>query len=134
MNTLFLPMFAHVILCIVLYGLLTIARAPSIWGLGQRADGSNPFQSIQPKLSANLSNQFEWPMFFHLICVLLMSSGSQISSVYCLLAWVFVAGRVMHSGVQVFTANIRLRGIVFTINFIAVIAMWLMYCIEHIGS
>jgi hypothetical protein len=40
------------------------------------------------------------------------------------LAWVFVAGRVLHSGVQVFTANVRLRGAVFTINFLAVLALW----------
>ena len=35
-----------------------------------------------------------------------------------------MAGRVMHSGVQVLTANVRLRGVVFTINFLAVLAMW----------
>ena len=134
MNTIFLPMLAHVILCVVLYGLLTIARAPSVWGLGKRAGGSNPFQSIQPKLSANLSNQFEWPVFFHLVCVLLISTDSTISSAYYLLAWVFIAGRVLHSGVQIFTSNIRLRGSVFTINFIAVLAMWVMYSIEKMSS
>jgi hypothetical protein len=40
------------------------------------------------------------------------------------LAWVFIAGRVAHSGVQVFTANVRLRGLVFTVNYLAVLGMW----------
>jgi hypothetical protein len=40
------------------------------------------------------------------------------------LAWVFILGRVIHSGVQILTDNVRLRGLVFTINFLAVLAMW----------
>ncbi|GAB4193554.1 MAG: hypothetical protein Tsb002_24130 [Wenzhouxiangellaceae bacterium] len=43
-----------------------------------------------------------------------------------LLAWIFVVGRFLHSGVQILTTNIRLRGMVFTINFLAVLAMWVM--------
>jgi len=49
------------------------------------------------------------------------------------LAWVFVIGRVLHSIVQIFTDNIRLRGMVFTINFIAVLAMWTLIFIDEIG-
>lgn len=30
----------------------------------------------------------------------------------------------MHSIVQIFTANVRLRGLVFTINFVAVLDLW----------
>ncbi|WP_083777363.1 MAPEG family protein [Kangiella koreensis] len=40
------------------------------------------------------------------------------------LAWIFVAGRLIHSAVQILTNNIRLRGLVYTINFLAVLAMW----------
>ena len=35
-----------------------------------------------------------------------------------LAAWVFVAGRVLHTGVQTLTSNVRLRGAVFMINFL----------------
>jgi hypothetical protein len=38
-------------------------------------------------------------------------------------AWVFVAGRVAHTLVQTLTDNVPLRGQVFTINFLAVIAL-----------
>ena len=117
------PMAAHVALAALLYAALTAARAPAVWGVGRRADGSNPWAEFEPRISANLSNQFEWPLFFHVGCVLVLLQPA-VGRVPLGLAWLFVAGRVLHSSVQVFTANVRLRGAVFTINFLAVIALW----------
>jgi hypothetical protein len=121
-TTLLLPMTAHVTLAALLYGLLTVARAPAIWGIGRRADGGNPFATMEPRISANLSNQFEWPLFFHVACVLLMLLGTSRTAVA--LAWFFIGGRLLHSGVQILTANVRLRGVVFTLNFLAVLGLW----------
>ena len=132
MSNLITPMFMHILLCALLYVFLTLARAPSVWGVGKNKDGSNPFADIQPKVSANLSNQFEWPLFFHVVCALLIALGEPISNSQVSLAWVFVIGRVLHSLVQIFTDNIRLRGLVFTINFVAVLAMWLLLFIEQV--
>jgi hypothetical protein len=123
-NPLLYPMAAHVALTALLYAALTVVRAPSVWGVGRRADGSNPWAPFEPRISANLSNQFEWPVFFYAACLLQMAQPAD-NPLQLGLAWVFVAGRVAHSGVQVFTANVRLRGAVFTINFVAVLAMWL---------
>lgn len=119
------PMAAHVALTALLYVLLTVARAPSVWGLGRRPDGSNPWANMEPRIGANLSNQFEWPLFFYAACFLVLLEQHPIERLQLSLAWVFVAGRLIHTYVQVFTANIRLRGAVFTVNFLAVIAMWL---------
>lgn len=132
MSNLIAPMFMHILLCALLYVFLTLARAPSVWGIGKNKDGSNPFADIQPKVSANLSNQFEWPLFFHAGCALLIALGEPISNSQVSLAWVFVIGRGLHSLVQIFTDNIRLRGLVFTINFVAVLAMWLLLFIEQV--
>ena len=121
-QALILPMAAHVVLTAFLYALLTIARAPSVWGIGRSADGSNPFQPLEPRISANLSNQFEWPLFFHLACLLLR--WTEPSSGVLALAWAFVGGRVLHSGVQILTDNVRLRGLVFMLNFLAVLGLW----------
>ncbi len=122
-NPLIYPMAAHVALSALLYVLLTIARAPAVWGVGRNPDGSNPFAELEPRISANLSNQFEWPLFFYAACLLLIAQHA-FDARQLVLAWVFVAGRVAHSGVQVFTRNIRLRGLVFTVNFVAVLGMW----------
>ena len=37
---------------------------------------------------------------------------------------VFVGGRILHSTVQILSTNIRLRGLVYTINFLAVLGLW----------
>ncbi len=121
-HPLILPMAAHVALAAFLYVLLTVARAPAIWGIGRRPDGSNPWARIEPRISANLSNQFEWPVLFYAACILLLQTGAHRYAIA--LAWIFVGGRVLHSLVQILTGNIRLRGAVFTINFLAVIGLW----------
>ena len=116
-------MAAHVAWTALLYVLLTIARAPKVWGLGRRADGSNPWAAVEPRVSANLSNQFEWPVFFHVGCLVLMQQGA-VSAAAVALGWVFILGRVAHSAVQIGTPQVRLRGLVFTINFLATLGLW----------
>jgi len=129
-QALILPLAAHVALAAFLYILLTVARAPAVWGIGRRPDGSNPWASIEPRISANLSNQFEWPLFFHIACVILMSMEPGLAAV--VLAWIFVVGRVLHSFVQILTRNIRLRGVVFTINFLAALGLWAVVLISTV--
>ena len=124
-EALIIPMAAHVALAAFLYVLLTIMRAPSIWGIGRLADGTNPWARFEPRVSANLSNQFEWPLFFHAACLLLMNLHA-IGTAAMVLAWIFIGGRIVHTGVQVGTTNVRLRGLVFTINFLAVLGLWLL--------
>ena len=121
-HPLIFPMTAHVALTALLYVLLTIVRAPSIWGVGRRPDGSNPWKELEPRISANLSNQFEWPVFFYAACLILLKY--EACHLTLVLAWIFVAGRILHSCVQVLTINVRLRGLVFTVNFIAVLGLW----------
>ena len=116
-------MAVHVALTAFLYVLLTVARAPKVWGIGQRSDGSNPWAAVEPRISANLSNQFEWPLFFYAACLLLVQAQSE-SPAAALLAWAFIGGRLAHSYVQICTINIRLRGLVFTINFLATLGLW----------
>lgn len=118
------PMAAHVALAALLYLLLTVARAPAVWGIGRGRDGSNRWADVEPRISANLSNQFEWPLFFHAACLILLQL--QPSPTAVVLAWTFVAGRVSHSAVQLLTRNVRLRGTVFMVNFLAVLGLWVL--------
>jgi hypothetical protein len=123
LQQLVIPMLAHVLLAACLYAALTIVRAPAIWGLGRRSDGSNPFARFESRISANLSNQFEWPLLFYVACILLHLLGATDPTAVTL-AWAFVGGRIVHTGVQVGTTNVRLRGAVFTVNFLAVLGLW----------
>ena len=122
-QTLVLPMAAHVALAALLYVLLTLARAPTVWGIGRRPDGSNPWAHFEPRISDNLSNQFEWPVVFYAGCMVLLIQH-ETGWLAVTLAWGFVVGRLLHSYVQISTTNIRLRGLVFTVNFVAVLGLW----------
>ena len=121
-DSLLVPMGAHVALAAALYAVLTVARAPAIWGLCRDRDGIKPWAGVEPRISANLSNQFEWPLFFHVACLVLLQLPYSAAAVA--FAWLFVAGRVLHSVVQIGTRNVRLRGVVFTVNFLSVLALW----------
>ena len=116
------PMLAHFLLVVVLYSLLTAARAPSVWNVGTRKDWSRHSDGIESRVSASLSNQFEWPLLFYVASLLAIFLAADENLLLVALAWIFVAGRYVHSGVQELTTNIRLRGQIFTVNFLAVLA------------
>jgi hypothetical protein len=123
-RNLVLAMGAHVAWLTLLYATLTVARAPAIRGIGRRPDGSNPLASYEPRISADLRNQLEWPILFYVVCLLLLVDPTTNHPAHPWLAWLFILGRILHTCVQVFTANVRLRGVVFTVNFVAVLVMW----------
>jgi hypothetical protein len=52
-----------------------------------------------------------------------MVALGQVTMFDVVAAWVFVIGRVIHTLVQTLTNNVPLRGNVFTINFLAVVAL-----------
>ncbi len=132
-NSLVVPMVAHIVWVTLLYAALTVARAPAVWGVGRSTDGSNPWDEIEHRISANLGNQFEWPLFFYVICVLLLVDEGPVASIQVALAWIFFVGRILHSGVQIVINNVRLRGLVFTISFAAVLGMWVVYLLPGNG-
>jgi hypothetical protein len=71
------------------------------------------------RITRNLSNQFELPVVFYALVVLLIALGwARLMDVVA--AWIFVAGRIVHTLVQTQTDNVVLRGWVFMISYIAV--------------
>jgi hypothetical protein len=58
-------------------------------------------------------------VIFYALVVLLVATG-KVTTIDVIAAWVFVAGRVIHTLVQTLTDNVPLRGQVFLINFAGV--------------
>ena len=119
------PMLAHVAWVVLLYIWLTYAR----WVAVKRGEvdySSFEFNREEPpavaRIRLNLANQFEWPVVFYALVVLLVALG-KVTLFDVVAAWVFVAGRVIHTLVQGLTDNVPLRGNVFMINFVAVLAL-----------
>jgi hypothetical protein len=115
------PMLAHIGWVFVLYVWLTLARNQAVGRgevmLGDFARHEEPHAVA--RIAYNLANQFELPVIFYGLAVLLIATKN-VTTIDVVAAWVFVAGRVIHSLVQCLTDNVPLRGQVFMINFTGV--------------
>jgi hypothetical protein len=123
---LLLPLFAHFGLVVGLYAALTWARLVAV-RRGEatkddfaRADGDPP---VSARIQRNLANQFEAPTFAW-IAALVLILMDRVTTWDILAAWVFLAGRLIHTAVQCSGDNVALRGQVFMLNFLAL--LWLM--------
>jgi hypothetical protein len=119
------PVLAHIAWVFLLYAWLTYARGLAV-KRGEVEYSSFEFNREEPpavaRIRLNLANQFELPVIFYALVVLLIALG-QVTMFDVVAAWVFVAGRVIHTLVQTLTDNVPLRGQVFVINFLAVVAL-----------
>jgi len=115
------PMLAHIGWVFLLYVWLTIARQRAVQRgeveYASFARGEEPHEVA--RITRNLANQFELPVIFYAVVVLLVATRN-VTTIDLIAAWVFVAGRVIHSLVQTLTDNVPLRGQVFLINFAGV--------------
>jgi hypothetical protein len=117
-------MLAHIAWVFFLYAWLTIARQLAVKRgeveYGSFARGEEPHHVA--RITRNLANQFELPTIFYAAVVLLVALN-KVSLIDIVAAWIFVAGRVVHTLVQGLTDNVPLRGQVFMINFVGVVAL-----------
>jgi hypothetical protein len=115
------PMLAQIGWTFLLYAWLTVARTRAV----QRGEvdyscfllGRDEPLHVA-RITRNLANQFELPVIFYAVVVLLVALG-RVATIDVIAAWLFVAGRVVHTLVQTLTDNVVLRGRVFLISFAA---------------
>ncbi|WP_252094053.1 MAPEG family protein [Rhizobium skierniewicense] len=125
-TAMFWPMIAHAFLVFGLYVLLFIRRRKYTFISKEdfkrfRDTGEEAQQSRL--VNKNIANQFEMPMLFHAACLLLyITDADNIATIF--LAWIFVAGRYVHSYVHVTSNRLRYRGPAFVVSFAALVLMW----------
>ena len=118
------PMLAQIGWTLLLYAWLTVARKRAVErgevAYGDFARHDEPHHVA--RITYNLANQFELPVIFYAVVVLLVAT-KQVTALDVFAAWVFVAGRVIHTAVQTMTDNVPLRGQVFLINTAALVVL-----------
>lgn len=117
------PVAAHLVLIGLLYVWLSAIRK---W----QRDGRD-VAAQEARISATLSNQFEAPVLFYAV-VAMIWAADMVNAAYVALGWVFVAGRLWHIAVATLTTHIIYRGLVFLINFIAIVAMWGLFLVQRL--
>ena len=131
-NAILIWVGAHLALVAFLYAWLTVERFFNATGgrasySGLELPGGDHGRAA--RIAANLNNQFQAPVFFHILALGLWLSGFA-TPVDVWLAGLFFFGRVLHTLVQTLTGNVLLRGAVFSINFIALSLMWILFFIR----
>lgn len=130
------PLAGHLFLVLALYGWLTLERFVRIVvrGKGEYGELVTPGGDTgrAARVAANLSNQFEAPTLFHPLVLVLFATGTA-SGLDLAFAWLFLAGRLIHTLVQSLTANVPVRGLVFSINFAALAGLWMFFLARAFG-
>jgi hypothetical protein len=86
-----------------------------------------PRQTAQ--VSNAYSNQTELPTLFYTLTILAYFTH-HAGMIFVVLAWIFVAFRLLHAYVHV-TSNIpRLRGLLFGLSSIVLVVMWVIFIVQ----
>ncbi|MGN7292204.1 MAPEG family protein [Rhizobium sp. SAFR-030] len=120
------PMIAHAALVLALYVQLSRRRVAAVKaGRATVAQFRENLREPEESLFVhnNLKNQFELPMFFHIVCLALFAvDGDNIGTV--VLAWLFVASRYVHAYIHVTTNRIRHRRPAFIAGVATLLGLW----------
>lgn len=120
------PMLAHSALVFFLYWLLSRKRFEAV-----RAGSAEPghFRESREEppesraVHSNLRNQFELPVLFYALSLVLYVSTADNGGTVAL-AWIFVLSRYAHTYVHLTSNRLRYRRPIFMVGFFAVVAMW----------
>jgi hypothetical protein len=122
------PVLAQVLLTLVLILAMGRARIAAVQAGRVRvrdvALAGDAWPEDVRKVANNAHNQFETPILFYVLCGAAIFVGAT-SVLMVLLAWAYVASRLVHSAIHVTTNRVRHRFIPFAIGMLVLIAMWL---------
>ena len=125
-NMILLPVLAQVLLTIIVYGTLVLAKAKAMKGglvdLDRRALHDDAWPENVMKINNNIRNQFEVPVLFYVLTILLWQLN-QTGVLAQSLAWLFVASRLVHAYIHTGSNYGPLRRNVFMFGCVVVLAM-----------
>lgn len=132
-QTILLPLFAQVLLTFVLVFSLAIRRQVAL------RTGATRWQDIAlrergwPKKATQyanaFSNQFELPVLFYVLTILALVT-KQADLLFVVMAWIFVASRVVHACIHVTSNHVPARGLSFAAGCFTLFLMWAIYIVR----
>lgn len=134
-NLIFWPMIVQAAITLYLYFPMGRARFKSVAaGQAKAHDYKLPKQN-EPveiaKFGNAVSNQFELPMLFFVVC-LATHSAAQLDATMLVLSWVFVTLKTAHSFVHITTNKLKPRFRLFVAALFTAILMWLWFAVSLI--
>jgi hypothetical protein len=125
-NRLLLPLLGQVLLTVAVYIALVRAKRRAITAgevdLERRALHDDAWPESVMKINNNIRNQFEVPVLFYVLVLVLWQLGDA-SALTLGLAWAFVLSRIAHAYVHTGSNYVPLRRRLFTFGALIVLAM-----------
>jgi hypothetical protein len=121
-----LPVLAQILLTIIVYVALALAKAKAMKGglvdLDRRALHEDAWPESVMKINNNIRNQFEVPVLFYVLTILLWQL-KQTGVLAQSLAWLFVTSRFVHAYIHMGSNYVPARRKVFMFGCVVVLAM-----------
>ncbi|MER9939095.1 MAPEG family protein [Mesorhizobium sp. M0088] len=131
-TAIFWPVLAHVLLIYIVYGVLGRRRYGAIRS-GEAKPGQFKVRSTEPASSltvaANLTNQFELPVLFYVLCLTLHLTNG-VNYLTLALMWIFVASRYFHAWVHLTSNNLLLRSRSFFVSAVILLLGWIWFALH----
>jgi hypothetical protein len=128
-----LPLFAQVLLTFVLVFSLAIRRQIALrtgttrWQDVALREGNWPKPAMQNGYA--FSNQFELPVLFYVLTILALLT-KQADLLFVVMAWIFVASRIVHAYIHVTSNYVPARGLSFAVGCFTLFIMWVIYIVR----
>lgn len=115
----FWPVLAQIALTLAMYIVLARRKAGAVKSravnMREAALDNRAWPESVVKVSNNLANQFESPVLFYALCLMLHAIDG-VSLPALLLAWLYVALRVVHAGIHIGSNQLSRRMPVFVLG------------------
>ena len=129
-----LPVFAQVVLTFAVASTLAYRRYGAVRDgaiRGKITLREPNWPEHTRKAEYNYQNQFELPVLFYVLMILLLITR-KADYVMVMLAWIFVALRIVHAWIHLTSNNIKLRGPIFFVGALVLMIMWGLFIVDVI--
>jgi hypothetical protein len=132
------PVFVQVLLVFAVGGAMAVARARAVKSMDRQrgspelAMGRVAWPDDAAKRAANFRNQFELPVLFYaVVAFALITKGADY--LMLVLAWLFVASRILHAAIHVGPNKVRWRTPAYASGFLILAIMWIKLAV-HVAT
>ena len=138
-HLIFGPLLAQMLLTVGMFGLLLVRKAQAVRrktvNLKQAALDHRAWPDSVVKVSNNIANQFETPVLFYVACLALFQLNA-VSAVVLMLAWLYVATRLVHGFVHVRSNFVPIRMSAFAAGLLITLVLMLIivWTLMHAGG
>lgn len=134
--TLLYPLLAQVLLTFIVLFAMGFARSGAL----KRGEATMAGIAVDPaawpdrvrQYGNNFSNQFETPVLFYVLVLAAMHVGA-VNWLSVVLAWIFVASRVVHAVIHLGNNRVRPRAFVYTAGVFALMGLWLVIVLKLVA-